>query len=484
MNSVIITVWNKIGVGTVLDLYGQDTINLNFDFNSITTLERGQTFSQEFRIPATANNCGVFGIQQDFNIAAYNGAATDIKKKFKSVITVDTVPIADGFVQFKSSSIKGGKMSDFSIVFFGDDVDLGTNLKDKDFTVLDYSDAVHIVNAVNVRRVNNGGLIGSNDYSDHKLMWTLIDNGQKFMTYPSDLDGTFVDAPYSYGSYFQPDNMITPSMLTPAVKCGYLVNKINDYLSGNGKKTISLSTDIQNEVDKMCLPFVSKTGKIRFANEEGDIIQFKADQLTDDNLTFSVLSGAIYAALPSVALNEISDIGSNFNTLTQQYTIPTNGYYQFSMRGTLRAEIGGVLTYPNKTVVPGFLLNGTTFIGGWANDTSGTIDNGGTPLPSGSSAYPIEPSLDAMYIMTSTPNSAIGYQAYTRGGIAPANGQLLIPTFTNIDACNASTARYFSAGDDIQPCFAAIGDPTAGGTIDIIATNSSHVSESRMPSSA
>lgn len=470
MNNVIITVWDKNGVGTVLDLYGQDTINLNFDFNSITTLERGQTFSEQFRIPATANNCGVFGIQQDFNIASYNGTASDIKKKFKAIITVDTVPIAEGFVQFKSSSIKLGKMADFSIVFFGDQVDLGTNLKDKDLTVLDYSDAVHAVSFTNLKEVNDGGTIGGNDYSDHKLMWAMIDNGQKFMTYPSDLDGTFVDAPYSYTGYTQPDNMITPSMLTPVLKGSYLLTKINDYLIGLQKKTINVSTAIQDELDKICLPFVSKTGKIRFANEEGDIIQFKADQLTDDNLTFSVLSGAIYAALPSVALNEISDIGSNFNTLTQQYTIPTNGYYQFSMRGTLRAEVGGVLTYPNKTVVPGFLLNGTTFIGGWANDTSGTIDNGGTPLPSGSSAYPIEPSLDAMYIMTSTPNSAIGYQTYTRGGIAPANGQLLIPTFTNIDACNASTARYFSAGDDIQPCFAAIGDPTLGGTIDIIAT--------------
>ena len=267
--------------------------------------------------------------------------------------------------------------------------------------------------------------------------------------------------------------MITPSMLTPALKGGYLVTKINEYLANDGKKIISLSTAIQDEVDKICVPFVSKTGKIRYANEEGDIIQFKADQLSDDNLTFSVLSGAIYAAVPSVALNEISDIGSNFNTLTNQYTIPTDGYYQFSMRGTLRAEVGGSLVYPNKTVVPGFLVTGsygTAFIGGWADDTSGTIDNGGTPLPSGSSAYPIEPSLDAMYIMTSTPSSAIGYQAYTRGGIAPQNGQLLIPTFTNIDACNASTSRHFLAGDTVEPCFAAIGDPTAGGTIDIIAT--------------
>jgi len=62
MNDVILTVYDQSGTGYVLDLYGQDTISMNFNFNSITTLESGDVYSQEFRIPATLNNCNLFGL--------------------------------------------------------------------------------------------------------------------------------------------------------------------------------------------------------------------------------------------------------------------------------------------------------------------------------------------------------------------------------------------------------------------------------------
>jgi len=470
MNNVLLTVWDKAGKAVVLDLYGQDTISLNFNFNSITSLKPGDIYSQEFRIPATQTNCDLFGLQSDFNIAGYNGLANNIKKKFKAIITVDTVPISEGFVQFKSSFVKSGKMSDFAITFYGEQVDLGVVLKDKDFTVLNYDDAVHTITENNCKTVNDGGIILSsgNDYSDHKLMWTMIDKGQQFMVYPSDLQGTFVNAPTSYLGYTQPDNCITPQMLTPCFKGGYLIDKINDYIIGQNGRPISLSATVQAEVDKMCLAFMGKDGQIKYKNEEANIIQFKANQTTDETLSFSSAGSGLYRATCTTTFNEIIDIGSNFDTSTGLYTIPTTGYYQFSFRGTLRAESGGVLTYPSKTVVPGFLVNGTTFISGWANNTTGTINSGGPTLPNGTSDYPIEPSLDSAFLLLSDPDQAIGFQAYTRGGVAPENGQLIIPSFNNVEAANASTCRLFITNDVIRPAFLSIGDPTAGGTIDII----------------
>ena len=468
MNNVLLTVFDKGGKAVVLDLYGQDTISLNFNFNSITSLKPGDIYSQEFRIPATQTNCDLFGLQSDFNIAAYNGTANNIKKKFKAIITVDTVPISEGFVQFKSSFIKSGKMSDFAITFYGEQVDLGVVLKDKDFTAINYDDAVHLVSFTNCRTVNNGGTIGGNDYSDHKLMWTMIDKGQQFMTYPSDLQGTFVNAPYSYGTYYQPDNIISVDMLTPCLKGAYLIDKINDYIIGQNGRPISLSTNVQAEVDKMCLAFIGKDGQIKYQNEEGNIIQFKSNQTTDETLTFSSAGSGLYRAVCTTTFNEIIDIGSNFDTSTGLYTIPTDGFYQFSFRGTIRAEVGGVLTYPSKTVVPGFLVNGTTFIGGWANNTTGTINSGGPILSNGTSDYPIEPALDSTFLLSSDPDQAIGFQAYTRGGIAVSNGQLLTPNFNNIEAANFSTCYYFNQYDVIRPAFLSIGDPSAGGTIDII----------------
>jgi len=453
MNNVLLTVWDQNGKAVVLDLYGQDTISLNFNFNSITSLKPGDIYSQEFRIPATQINCDLFGLQSDFNIAAYNGTANNIKKKFKAIITVDTVPISEGFVQFRSSFIKSGKMSDFAITFYGEQVDLGVVLKDKDFTALDYTDLVHAVSFDNCQTVNNGGVINLVDYSDHRLMWTLIDRGQQFQTYPSDLTGTFIDAPYS-----NPINMMSVSDLTPCISGSYLIDKINEYIIGQNGRPITLSNGVRDVVGKICMPFIGKDGTIQY-DDNANNLQFSANQLVDETLSFSTTVGSLRIALTTNSYNEQTDIGSNFNTLTNTYVVSTDGYYQFSLMGNLRAEVGGSPSFPSQTVVPGFLVNGTTFISAWNTLTQGTINGDG-----------IEAALNAPILLSSDADQAIAFNAYTAGSITIANGQIVIPSFTNYSGITPTNSYYFSAGDTIEPCFAAIGDPTGGGTIDIIYT--------------
>ena len=470
MSTVILTVYDQSGNGYVLDLYGQDTISMNFNFNNITTLESGEVYSQEFRIPATQNNCSIFGLQSDFNIVSNN----DIKRKFRAELTVDTIPVANGFVQFKKSYIKYNKMSDFSIVFFGDAVDLGTNLKDLDFSVLDYSDLEHPVNFTNCKEVNDGGTIGGNDYSDHKLLWAMIDRGQQFMSYPSSFDGVYVDAPYDFGSgptaFFQPENIISPEDLTPCIKHSYLIDKINAYLASQSKRVIQLSTAIQSELDKMCMPFIGQDGGIKYHDNGANNIQFKANQTADETLSWSLLGGGVYIAPTLGSYNEQIDIGSNFSALTNEYTIPQNGYYQFSFRGTVRAQNGSFLTVPYKTVVPGFLVNGTTFVAGWNNNISGTINTGGPVLGSGTADYPIEARLNTYAINTVGVggDEAIGFTTYTTQVAQVQNGELVVTPFNNSPGVTGWNSRWFTVGDTIQPCFAAYGDPTNGGAIDII----------------
>jgi len=474
MNDVILTVYDQSGTGYVLDLYGQDTISMNFNFNSITTLESGDVYSQEFRIPATQNNCNLFGLQSDFNIVSTN----DIKRKFRAILTVDTVPIAEGFVQFKKSFVKYNKMSDFSIVFFGDAVDLGTNLKDIDFSVLDFTDLEHGVDFTNCRRVNNGGVIGSNDYSDHKLLWALIDRGQQFMSYPSNLTGTYVDAPYSYGSgptaFFQPDNMMNAQDLTPCIKLKYLVDKISDYLSSQGKRKIQLSTELIDQLDKICMPFIGADGFIKYQDNGANNIQFKAYQTTDETLSWSVLSASTYIAKTLGSYSEQIDIGSNFDALTNTYTIPTDGYYQFSFRGTVRCEISavpGFLYPPQTTVVPAFLVDGVSLIAGWNLQMSGTINTGGPNLDSGTADYPIEARLNRVPLGNFSGvggDTAIGFTTYTVAGLPVQNQELTVQAFNNDPQVTGNNSYWFTAGQTIQPCFAAFGDPTDGGARDII----------------
>lgn len=441
MSTVILTVYDQSGNGYVLDLYGQDTISMNFNFNSITTLESGEVYSQEFRIPATQNNCSLFGLQSDFNIVSGN----DIKRKFKAVLTVDTIPISEGFVQFKKSYIKYNKMSDFSIVFFGDAVDLGTNLKDLDFSVLDFSDAQHQMSYDNVWLVNDGGTVGGNDYSDHKLMWTLIDRGQQFITWPSNYAGTFVNASYTAMSNA---NRIDVTDLTPCLKGTYLIQKINEYLASQNKRVIQLSTAIQAELDKMCMPFIGKDGNLKYTDNAA-AIEWKGTNYTDDTLSFSVLSGNLYTAITGIAFNDVIDIGSNFDALNNRYIIPDDGFYQFKITGTIRAELTaspGVDWSPAFPIVPGFLVNGTDFYSAFNSISGGTV-----------------------YPQFEAPFFNVDIASYTAQAPVITDNEIVVPIFINSAAANEDNAVFFNAGDYVEVAFASVGDPTAGGTIDIIA---------------
>jgi len=438
MNDVILTVYDQQKNGFIVDLYGQDTISMNFNFNSITTLEAGDVYSQEFRIPATQNNCDLFGLQSDFNIVHRN----DIRRKFKAVLTVDTIPISEGFVQFKKSFIKNGKMSDFSIVFYGDAVDLGTNLKDLDFSDLVYSDAEHQMSYDNVWLVNDGGIVGGNDYSDHKLMWTLIDRGQQFITWPSNYAGTFVDALYGTISN---SNRIDVTDLTPCLKGTYLIDRINNFLAGNNNRKIELSTDVQAELDKMCMPFIGKDGTLKY-KDNAAAIEWKGTNYTDDTLSFAVLSGNLYTAITGIAFNDVIDIGSNFDTLNNRYVIPDDGYYQFKITGSIRGDVAGTPTSPAFPIVPGFLVNGTDFYSAF-----NSISGGG------------------VYPQFESPFVNVQMASYTAQAPVITSNEIVVPEFINNAAANENTAVFFNAGDYVEVAFASVGDPTAGGTIDIIA---------------
>jgi hypothetical protein len=441
MNDVILTVYDQSGDGYILDLYGQDTISMNFNFNSITSLESGEVYSQEFRIPATQNNCSLFGLQSDFNIVSNN----DIKRKFRAILTVDTVPISEGFVQFKKSYIKYNKMSDFSIVFFGDAVDLGTNLKDLDFSVLDFSDAQHQMSYDNVWLVNDGGTVGGNDYSDHKLMWTLIDRGQQFITWPSNYAGTFVNASYTAMSNA---NRIDVTDLTPCLKGTYLIQKINEYLSSQSKRVIQLSTAIQDELDKMCMPFIGKDGNLKYTDNAA-AIEWKGTNYTDDTLSFSVLSGNLYTAITGIAFNDVIDIGSHFDPLNNRYIIPDDGFYQFKITGTIRAELTaapGVDWSPAFPIVPGFLVNGTDFYSAFNSISGGTV-----------------------YPQFEAPFFNVDIASYTAQAPVISDNEIVVPIFINNAAANEDTAVFFNAGDYVEVAFASVNDPTDGGSISIIA---------------
>ena len=114
----------------LVDLYENENISLNYSFNDIKDLTPRGNYSRTFRIPFTETNAKIFGFIQEntFQFSGFNP-----KRKINASITVDTIPIIDGYVQFKAAYTTNGEVTDLEIVFFGNVVDFFKTIGDADF---------------------------------------------------------------------------------------------------------------------------------------------------------------------------------------------------------------------------------------------------------------------------------------------------------------------------------------------------------------
>ena len=69
---------------TMMDLYLNETISLQYSFNDIQDLKARATYSRSFRIPATDNNSKIFGFIENntFQFSSFNP-----KRKLQAIIT-------------------------------------------------------------------------------------------------------------------------------------------------------------------------------------------------------------------------------------------------------------------------------------------------------------------------------------------------------------------------------------------------------------
>ena len=98
----------------LVDLYENENISLNYSFNDIKDLTPRGNYSRTFRIPFTETNAKIFGFIQEntFQFSGFNP-----KRKINASITVDTIPIIEGYVQFKAAYTSNGEVNDLEIVY-------------------------------------------------------------------------------------------------------------------------------------------------------------------------------------------------------------------------------------------------------------------------------------------------------------------------------------------------------------------------------
>jgi hypothetical protein len=234
--TVILTVKASNGAAVVVDLYENESISYSSNFNSISEFTTRGAFSREFRIPATKANVDFFGQQYNVNLLNDDTTQINVLRKIEATLSVDTLPIAEGHLQFKQAITQQGKMHEFVIAFFGETVDLARSIGDKMLKELDYTDLAHENSYANVNDINDGSLF------DNALCYTLTDKGQNWSE----------DSTVTSRRIFSSVNPIYTGELTLALQAKWLMDKI----IGEAGFTWSGQT-LFNELAQMYIPYIT-----------------------------------------------------------------------------------------------------------------------------------------------------------------------------------------------------------------------------------
>lgn len=351
METALIIYSQGDNVPTLVDLYENETIALQFNFSDIKDLKPRGSYSRTFRIPATQTNGKIFGFIQE---NTYQFASFNPKRKLNAIITVDTIPILEGNCQFKACYTSNGEVSEYEIVFFGNVIDFFKNIGDNDFkgyisTQLQ-TDYNYVVEYDNIATFN----------AETDIYLSLTDRGQNWVGNVNDENSRCINSTNK-------NVAAKAGELTPFVSARYIFNKIVEL---SGFQLGSNSGTLTGELDFMYIPWTSEAGQIQQGGGNPETAKFKVEGYTPDetfvvgdfaNETINGYTNSVYH-LPT--LNIVSDPGSNI--IGNVYTAPFSGNYKFNMFVTAQVD-AETLAEIKLRFVKTDLLGNKTFI----NSTGG-----------------------------------------------------------------------------------------------------------------
>jgi len=308
--TVILTVASN-GAAVVVDLYENESISYSSNFNSISEFTTRGAFSREFRIPATKANVDFFGQQYNANLLNDDTTQINVLRKIEATLSVDTLPIAEGHIQFKQAITQQGKMHEFVIAFFGETVDLARSIGDKLLKELDYSDLDHDNSFENVNAINDSTLF------DGAACYTLTDRGQNWSE----------DTAIGSRRIFSSVNPIYTGELTLALQAKWLLNKI---ITEAGF-TYSGDT-LDEELARMYVPYITAPRTEGLSNDEA---KFKVEFATDTAFNINVQGDQSNYFKQLTGWTEISDPSNSW--ASNAYT--AQGSFQASFEIDLTIEV-------------------------------------------------------------------------------------------------------------------------------------------------
>ena len=322
---ILYTQYNQVPV--LVDLYENENISLNYSFNDIKELTPKGNYSRTFRIPFTPTNASIFGFIQEntFQFSGFNP-----KRKINASITVDTIPIIEGYVQFKAAYTSNGEVSDLEIVFFGNTVDFFKTIGDADFK--NYIGAELQTDYDSVLTYDNLATLNASN----QVYLGFADRGQNWV-------GQLNEA--GTRSIYSTDQSIVPTIgeLTPYVSARYIFDKIFS-LSGFQFNDTDSAT-LVGQLDQMWIPWSGEAGYIQTeGNPETAKFQLEGgvegDTLTSaDFSAINLDNGLTFYGAPLSAITEVFDYGNNVTG--NEYTASISA--RFILQAKCIAEIDTIL---------------------------------------------------------------------------------------------------------------------------------------------
>jgi hypothetical protein len=217
----ILYIKDKDGNYQQMEMFSDETITITSKIQDVRDISKVFTdFTQPFTVPASKENNKVFQHWYNYNID--EGFDNRIKKD--ALLELDYSPYKRGKIQLQSVNLKDNKPFSYSVVFYGNTVELGTLMGDDELKTLLYLDDNynHPYNATNVRLGVRNGLFSQS------IIYPLISHTKRFY-YDSSNSIPQFSGNLHHNTTNPSDNQgLSWLDVKPAVKCLNIIEAIED----------------------------------------------------------------------------------------------------------------------------------------------------------------------------------------------------------------------------------------------------------------
>jgi hypothetical protein len=204
-----------------MEMFSDETITITSKIQDVRDISKVFTdFTQPFTVPASKENNKVFQHWYNYDI----DEGFDNRTKKDALLELDYSPYKRGKIQLQSVNLKDNKPFSYTVVFYGNTVELGTLMGDDQLKTLLYLDDNynHDYNATNVRLAVRNGLFSQS------IIYPLISHTKRFY-YDSSNSIPQFSGNLHHNTTNPSDNQgLSWLDVKPAVKCLSIIEAIED----------------------------------------------------------------------------------------------------------------------------------------------------------------------------------------------------------------------------------------------------------------